>query len=78
MKGSHRSSRPAEWPPRPRAQAHQPEDPAHIPQERVGAGTSWLAQGKARQLCGKGGSFKGNPRPERSLSGPTGISWTLA
>lgn len=78
MKGSHRSSRPAEWPPGRRAQAHQPEDPAHIPQERVGAGTSWLAWGKARQLCGKGGSFKGNPRPERCLSCPIGISWTLA
>lgn len=30
-----------------------------------------LAQGKAGQLCSKGGSSKGNPRPERSPS------WTI-
>lgn len=30
----------AQWPPVPTAQARQPQVPAHIPQERVGAGAS--------------------------------------
>lgn len=72
MKGRHRSSRAAEWPPGSTAQAISPT--SRLTSRRKG----WELAPPGWPRAGQGGSFKGNPRPERRLSCPRGISWSLA